>query len=244
MRLYGKNPVFERLKSAPQSINKIIVKKGANLENIISLARDNDIPFSHMPEQKFSNFSSGINCQGVVAEVSKFVYSSLEDFLEREEKDLLTLVFLDHITDPQNLGSVIRSLACLGGFGLVIPKDRSASINPTVLRVACGGESFLPIAQIANLSVGLAMVKKKGYWVAGAVTIEGESLIDLDLPWPLAIVMGSEDKGIRQGLTNHLDLKISLPMPGAKLSFNVGTATALFCYEAWKQKNKKKTIKP
>ncbi len=240
MRLYGKNSILERLKSSPQTIRAIYIKKGVNLETIAALARQNDIPFKSVPEQKFSNFTQDINCQGVVAEVEKFTYCFLEDFLSRNEKDgLLTIVFLDHLTDPQNLGSIIRTLACLGDFGLVIPKDASVSVNDTVLKVACGGESFLPVAQIANLSVGLEMVKGKDYWVAGAVTQGGQDLLTTQLPFPLAIVIGSEGRGIRQSLLNQLDLKLTLPMPGGKISFNVAVATAIFSYEIFRQKNKK-----
>lgn len=238
MRLYGKNPVLERLKSAPETINKIYIKKGVNLESIVSLAREKDIVLAHMSEEKFANYSANIHCQGVVAEVSKFAYSCLEDFLSREDKELFSLVFLDQITDPQNLGSIIRSLACFSGFALIIPKHSSVSVNETVLRVACGGESFVPVAQVTNLSVGLELAKKRGYWIAGSVVEEGLSLLETDLPFPLALVMGSEGKGIRPALINHLDLKLTLPMPGANLSFNVATATAIFCYEVFRQKNK------
>ncbi|MEW6008811.1 MAG: 23S rRNA (guanosine(2251)-2'-O)-methyltransferase RlmB [Candidatus Omnitrophota bacterium] len=238
MRLYGKNSILERLKSAPQTIKAIYIKKGMNLETIATLARQNDIPFNSLPEQKFSNFTQGINCQGVVAEVEKFTYSFLEDFLLRDEKDgLLTIVFLDHITDPQNLGSIIRTLACFGDFGLVLPKDASVSVNETVLKVACGAESFLPVAQIANLSVGLDMVKDKDYWVAAAVPEGGENLLTTKLAFPLAIVIGSEGKGVRRSLLNQVDLKLTLPMPGANISFNAAIATAIFSYEIFRQKN-------
>jgi 23S rRNA (guanosine2251-2'-O)-methyltransferase len=240
MRLYGKNPVLERLKSASQTIRKIIIRKGVNLENIVRLAREKDINLTHMPEDKFRNFTQGLHCQGVVAEVDKFAYNYLEDFLDRKDDELLTIVFLDHITDPQNLGSIIRSLACFGDFALVIPKHESVSITETVLRVACGGESFVPIALIPNLSVGLELVKKRGYWVAGAVADGGSSLLEAKILFPLALVMGSEDKGIRMALRNHLDLSLTLPMPGVGISFNVATATAIFCYEIFRQKHKGK----
>ncbi len=240
MRLYGKNSVLERLKSAPQTINKIYIKKGLNLEAIVKLTRDKDIPFIHMPDKKFSNFTSDIRCQGVVAEVDAFAYNFLEDFLSRPKEDLLSLVFLDNVCDPQNLGAILRTLACFNGFGLVIPKHKSVEINDTVLKVACGGESFVPVAQVSNLSVALELVKKTGYWVAGAVTQAGRDLLEAELPFPLAIVIGSEGKGIRPGVAKHIDLNLTLPMPGVKLSFNVATATAIFCYEIFRQKNKGK----
>jgi 23S rRNA (guanosine2251-2'-O)-methyltransferase len=238
MRLYGKNPVLERLKSAPETINKIYIRKGVNLENIVSLSREKNVLLAHMSEEKFANYSANINCQGVVAEVSEFAYSSLEDFLSRPDEDLLTLIFLDHITDPQNLGAILRSLACFNGFALVIPKHESVSVNETVLRVACGGESFVPVAQIPNFSIGTELAKKRGYWIAGAVVTGGKSLLETSLPFPLALVMGSEDKGVRPALRSHLDLELTLPMPGANISFNVATATAIFSYEIFKQKNK------
>ncbi|MBU2540493.1 MAG: 23S rRNA (guanosine(2251)-2'-O)-methyltransferase RlmB [Candidatus Omnitrophica bacterium] len=240
MRLYGKNSILERLKSAPQTINKIYIKKGLNLEAIVKLARDKEIAFIHMPDKKFFNFTSGIHCQGVVAEVDKFAYNFLEDFLNRPKQELLSLVFLDNVCDPQNLGGILRTLACFGGFALVIPRHKSAAVNDTVLKVACGGESFVPVAQVSNLSVAIELVKKSGYWVAGAVTEAGKDLLDMELPFPLAIVIGSEGKGIRPGVANHIDLGLTLPMPGTRLSFNVATATAIFCYEIFRQKSKGK----
>lgn len=239
MRLYGKNSILERLKSAPETINKIYVAKGVNLEDIARLAREKSITFNHMPENKFSNFTQGIRCQGVVAEVTQFAYSFLEDFLSRKSEDFLSLVFLDHITDPQNLGNIIRTLACLGDFAIVIPKAGSASVNDTVLKVACGAESFVPIAQVANISSALIQAKEKGYWLAGGLTEGGEDLLAAQLPFPLALVMGSEGKGIRNIVREHLDLRLTLPMPGAHLSFNVATATAIFCYEIFRQKKGK-----
>jgi 23S rRNA (guanosine2251-2'-O)-methyltransferase len=239
MRLYGKNSILERLKSNHQTITKIYVEKGTSPDQIVRLSREKNIPFAHMSEEKFSNFSAGIRCQGVVAEVTDFAYGCLEDFLSRPKEELLTLVFLDHITDPQNLGNIIRTLACLGDFAIVTPKQGSASVNETVLRVACGGESFVPIAQIPNISTALEQVKKKGYWVAGAVAGGGQNMLEVNLPFPLALVMGSEDKGIRNIVRTHLDLQLTLPMPGAWLSFNVATATAIFCYEIFRQKHKK-----
>lgn len=239
MRLYGKNPVLERLKSAPQTIRKICIRKGVNLKDIMRLMREKDVPLFSLPEKKFINFSHDIHCQGVVAEVDSFAYSFLEDFLSRSDEELLSLVFLDSVTDPQNLGSILRILACFGDFALVIPKHRSATINDTVLRVACGGEGFVPVAQVSNLSLALRLIKKRGYWICGALARGGKNLLDADLPFPLAVVMGSEGKGIRPALRNHMDLELTLPMPGAWLSFNVATATALFCYEIFRQKKQR-----
>ena len=145
------------------------------------------------------------------------------------------MLFLDNLNDPQNLGSILRTTACLGGFAVVLPRHDSVEVTEAVLRVAQGGENYAPVAKVANLSVAIEKAKKAGYWIAGAVTEGGEDITKAKLNFPLGIVIGSEGKGIRQGLIGHLDMKLTLPMRGAGLSFNAAVAAALFCYEIIRQ---------
>ena len=236
IRLFGKNQVIERLKTRPKTIKKIIYNQGIENKFIKKLAIENNIPQTYLAEKEFTFIAKNINNQGVFAETQDFVYSDLQDILQAPKKDKLTLIALSNITDPQNLGSILRTAACFGKFALIIPKHRSVSINETVLRVACGGENYIPIIQETNLIPVIKQAKDAGYWVAGTVVEDGEDIQNFKFTFPLCLVIGSEDKGIRSGLLNHLDFKVTLPMPGAELSLNAAVATAIFCYEISRQR--------
>ena len=140
----------------------------------------------------------------------------------------LMAAILDSLNDPHNLGSIIRIAACFDGFAIVIPEHGSCEVNETVIHVASGGENFVPVSIVTNLSTALIQAKKAGYWAVGTVVDEGQDMTRTSLPFPLCLVLGAEGKGIRYGIQKHLDMKISLPMKGAQLSFNVAMACAIF----------------
>jgi len=177
------------------------------------------------------------NAQGVMAEISDFKYAPFDAILSDAVKKNIYPVFIDGVTDPQNLGSIIRSLACMGGFSIVLPEHRSVRVNETVLRIACGGENHIRISSITNTVKGLKAAHDRGLWVAGAAAGAGESVAAAEIRTPLAVVIGSEGKGIRPGVLTHLDAELSLSMRGADLSYNVSVATALFCYEVQRKIN-------
>ncbi len=229
MRLYGKRPVIERLKSSPQTIRKLYLEQGLDLSDVVRAAQAAKCPFVSVPKTTFSKWTREIHAQGVIAEVEAYRYAPFSEILSMEPRP--TLVLLDRVTDPQNLGAILRTTACLGGFALVLPKHDSAEVNETVLRVACGGENYVPVAQVTNLVQACEQAKEKGYWIAGMAVEGGRPLASGDWPEPLGVVFGSEGGGIRPGLTKHLELTLTVPMPGAKLSFNVATAVALAAYE-------------
>ena len=221
---------MERLRSAPKTIRALILRQETDAAEIVQAAKAAGITFRSASREEFSRLSPEAHTQGVLAEVEDFRYVEIEDLLRRVEPRP-TLVLLDRVTDPQNLGNILRVLACLGRFAVVLPKHDSAEVNETALRVACGGENHVPIARITNLVGASELAKKAGYWVAGASPTGGSRLHTADWPEPLAVVLGSEGSGIRPGLEKHLDLILTLPMPGAVLSFNVATAAALIGYE-------------
>lgn len=235
MLLYGKNSVLQRLLRNPMSITKIYLDEDFNDSAMLDIIKKNKVPVNRLSKKEFKKVKRSDCLQGIIAEVGKFSYAPIKDLLNNKE---LSLIFLDSVSDPQNLGSIIRTSACFGGFAIVIPKHDSCEINETVLRVACGGENFILISMVTNFSTALIEAKKSGFWVAGAVVERGDDLGKIKLPFPLCLVLGSEGEGIRHGLQNHLDLKISLPMSGASLSFNVSVACAIFCHEIFKQKPK------
>ncbi len=235
MRLYGKRPVLERLKTAPKTIRALILQQDTDAADLVKAAQSAGITFLSKSRHEFSRLAPDLHTQGVLAEVEDFRYAEIEDLL-RQAEPRPTLILLDRVTDPQNFGAILRTLACLGGFAVVLPRHESAEVNETVLRIACGGENHVPVARVTNLGAACEAAKEACYWIAGAVPAEGTPLHAADWPVPLAVVLGSEGTGIRPGLEKQLDLKLSLPMPGAPLSFNVATAAALIGYEVTRRR--------
>ena len=236
MRLFGKRSVIERIKTNPKSIEKIYLQEGLARADIIELAKSENIRLENLPAGRFFQLAQGVQTQGVMAEVDKFFYRDFDELISQEDKP--TLICLDRITDPQNLGVILRNSACLGGFSIILPKHESVEVNETVLKVACGAENYVPVCLVTNLSTAIQKAKKTGYWVAAAVVAGGENPRQANLNFPLAILFGSEGEGIRPGLIKHVDYKLTLPMQGAGLSFNVAMAVAIFCYEVSSQKSK------
>jgi len=246
MLLYGKNSIKERLRVNPRTVKRIFLEESFDDPSLSEFLRKQRIPLKRVSRRELFRIKPAEKLQGIIAEVSEFEYTPLEDFfrpssLRPSEADVFssarpTVVFLDRIEDPQNLGGIIRTAACFGGFGLVLPRHHSCQVNETVLHVASGGENYVPIALVTNLSAALQQAKKAGYWIAGSTVRGGSDIRSVSLPFPLALVLGSEGKGMRQGLDKLLELKLSLPMSGAPLSFNVAIACAMFCYEITRQR--------
>jgi 23S rRNA (guanosine2251-2'-O)-methyltransferase len=231
MKLFGKRSVLERLKANPQTIARILIEKKFSDEEVLKLARKKKIMIERLDDRRFYRMSHGMNSQGIMADVGEYDYEDFDDMVSLEDKDKPVLVFLDGVTDPQNLGSIIRTLACLGGFCIVLPKRDSVGMNETVLRVASGGENYVPVCQISNLSNSLQRAKKEGYFI-GATAVEGGVIPrEVSLKFPLGLILGSEGQGMRPILEKYVDYKFTIPMEGSDLSFNVAIATAILGYE-------------
>lgn len=245
MILYGKNSVLERLKANPKTIKKIFLQDNFSSPTVENLIKEKKIPSERSSPGKLSRIKPGKDLRGIAALVEDFAYTPYADLLNRGLDEQSTPVFLDRINDPQNLGGIIRVLACFGNFGIVVPQHGSCEVTEAVLHVASGGENYLPVAKVGNLSNAIIAAKKRGYWIAGAVLGENaEDLGSVKFPFPLGIVLGSEGKGIRHGIDIRLDIRARIPMDGARLSFNVNSAAAIFCYEISKQRKDVKVARP
>ena len=231
MRLYGKNPVLERIKANPRSIRKLYLQKRTDLSEIVREAKEAGLTFESVDKKWLKTKCGDGHTQGVMVEVKEFEYVPFAKILAECLENISIPVFFDGVTDPQNLGAIIRNIACLGGFSMVLPEHGSAHVNETVLRVASGGENYVNIARVANAAAAIKKMKEKGAWIAGAMASGGEDILKTDLVFPLGIVIGSEGKGIRPGIRKYLDAGLSLPMRGAALSYNVAVAASIFCYE-------------
>ena len=234
MLLYGRNSVYERLKAKPRTVRHVFLQDGIELPHIEKLARKNHISVERMSPRQLSKMKHTKDLQGVVAKVDKFNYTEFDDIVNDKK---LTLIFLDRLNDPQNLGVIVRIAACFGGFAIVIPKFNACEVTEAVMHVASGGENFVPVSMVSNVSSAILKAKKNGYWIMGAVLSDDAQDIDkVSIPFPLGIVMGSEGEGVRYGIDKQLDIKARIPMRGAKLSFNVAMACAIFCHEISKKR--------
>lgn len=228
MILYGKRSVGERLKVAPSTVKRVILDTNFKDKEIIAILREKNIPVEKITKRMFPKKFRALSHQGIIAFVEEFKYCSLDDVINKKE---YIPIFLDRIYDPQNLGAIIRVCACLGRFSLVIPKFDACRVNNTVLHVASGGENYVNIALVDNLSKTLREMKEQGYWVVG--TSVEDSAVDVSTfvwPNPFVLILGSEGKGVRYGINKQVDFFVRIPMSGAKLPLNVSSACSIFCY--------------
>lgn len=244
MKLTGKNPVIERLRNNPATINKIFLQEGfQEAAYIYKKAKERGIPVFVVPSSKLLKIARHANTQGILAEVEDFAYTPYEELLDRALEKGKSLLFLDGLNDPQNLGVIIRSLACLGKFGIVIPRHDSVDVTEAVLRVASGADNYVPVARVGNLAPAILAAKSNGFWIAGAVVKEGLSLTEAAFSFPMGLVIGSEQKGIRDVIRKHLDQEITIPMAFDTLSFNAAQAATILCYEIVRQRHARRAAK-
>ena len=202
--------------------------------DIVKLARSKNIAVEFISKGKLLYLARDVHAQGVIAEVSDFVYQDFDEVLGREHKRVL--IFLDRVTDPVNLGAILRVCACFGGCAVVLPKFESVEVNDTVVKVSCGAENHVPVSIVTNLSTAVEHTKDLGYWIGATVVEDGENPRKVKFNFPVGFIFGSEGEGIRPGLLKHADYRLTLPMKGAQLSFNVATSVGIVCYEAFNQK--------
>lgn len=233
-KIIGRNPVAEAVKSG-REIDKIIVKKGeieGSLLPIIKKARAAGIPIIEADRHKLDALSAGGNHQGVVAFCALHAYVSVDDILSkaREKGHTPFIIVLDKITDPHNLGSILRSANCAGADGVIIPKRGSVGLNETVAKTSAGAIEYVPVAKVTNVAQTIEKLKKEGLWIAGAEA--GESVMyDTDLTGPIALVIGSEGVGISHLVKEKCDFLCEIPMYGDVNSLNASVAAAIMMYE-------------
>lgn len=238
MKLYGRNPVLERIKSNPTSIRRIYIQSGHPESSYVQQkAKQHNIPVAVIAGSQMLKLARDVNSQGLLAEVEGFSYMAYPDLLAAAKKKKGTLVFLDELNDPQNLGAIMRSLGCLGHFYIVLPTHHSVEVTETVLRISCGGDNYVSVAKVANLSNAIVKAKEEEFWIVGSAVEGGESLTDVKFQFPLGIVIGSEQKGIREVIRKHLDIAVTIPMANARMSFNAAHAATILCYEITRQRN-------
>lgn len=241
-QLEGRNAVLEVLKSG-RDIEKIIVQKGnveGTIRRIASMAKERGIVVQEAARQKLDEMSQTKNHQGVIAIVSEHEYAEVDDILrsaaEKGEKPFI--IILDNITDPHNLGAVIRTAECAGAHGVIIPKRRSVGLTAVVGKTSAGALEYMPVARVTNIARTIEELKKQGVWVACA-DMDGEDYYDASLDGAIALVIGSEGEGVSRLVKEKCDFTVSIPMYGKISSLNASVAGALLMYEVVRQRNYK-----
>ena len=231
----GRNAVTELLASDRRVIRMVVLdgaRSGDPLDLLKMTARARGIRVDGVSRKELDHMSERGAHQGVIAVVEPFRYAKLEDVLTvTAEKPNSLVILLDHVTDPGNLGAVVRTAEVVGADGVIIPKDRAAAMTPSALKAAAGGAEHMAICRESNIVQSLARLKEAGYWVAGASERATTEVWDAPLEGRIALVMGAEGSGLARLTERECDLLVSLPVHGHVSSLNVSVATAVLAYE-------------
>ena len=237
----GRNAVIEALR-AGTAMDKVYIAKGetdATLGHIASTARGKGIVVVEADRRKLDAMSVTRSHQGVIAVAAVREYASVSDILQsaRDKGETPLVVVCDELSDPHNLGAVIRTAEAAGAHGVIIPKRRSAGLTAIVAKTSAGAVSYLPVARVANLTALLRELKEEGLWVFGTAADGSTSLYQADLKGPAAIVIGSEGNGMSRLVREQCDFLVSIPMRGQVNSLNASAAAAVVLYEAVRQRS-------
>ena len=229
----GIHPVREALR-ARRPFDKILIAKGSagpRIQEIVTLCRDQSVPVRFEPREMLDRVATGVSHQGVIAFGVAHQYAELEDILP----DARLLVILDGVEDPHNLGAIIRTAHAAGASGIIVPERRSAPLSETVARASAGALEYLPIVRVTNISRLLEQLKEQRFWIYGLDERGAETYDHVEYTEPAAIVLGSEGKGLHEGVKKHCDFLVNIPMSGPVSSLNVSVAAGVALFE-WKRK--------
>jgi 23S rRNA (guanosine2251-2'-O)-methyltransferase len=229
--IYGLRPVVEALRSKRREVYEILDSVGD--KEISSEAAAQGVPIKRVPRNLVEELARGGVHQGIVARVGPYPYSGLEEILAALNP---LVVVLDGVTDPRNLGAVLRAADGAGVSGVVVPKDRAAGVTPAAVKASAGASEHVLVARETNLRRALEKMKEAGVWAYAAEGGVASVYTDLDLSGPVAFVLGSEGRGVRRLVREGCDGAVSIPMRGAVSSLNVSVAAAVLLFEARRQR--------
>lgn len=239
-KIYGVHAVEALLRHHPKRVKQLWLAEGRQdprVQALVQLAGEARVPVGQRERRELDEWAEGVH-QGVVAEVSPsqvWGENFLDELLARNESVPLLLV-LDGVTDPHNLGACLRTADAAGVQAVIVPKDKSATLNATVRKVACGAAEVVPLVAVTNLARTLEKLQQQGLWIVGTAGEATQEIFDLDLRGPSVLVMGAEGKGMRRLTREHCDYLAKLPMGGSVSSLNVSVATGVCLFEAVRQR--------
>ena len=238
--LEGRNAVTEALK-AGRTIDKVFLASGdtdSTLRYIASLAKKNGAVVTYCDRRKLDTMTQTGAHQGVIAMAAAHDYATIDEILAaaQEKGEAPMVVICDEITDPHNLGAIIRTAECAGAHGVIIPKRRSSGLTAVVGKASAGAMEYMKIARVSNLAAAIQTLKDHGVWVYGTAADGAAPLYQTDLTGPAAIVIGSEGEGMGRLVKESCDFMVSIPMKGHINSLNASNACAILLYEAVRQR--------
>ncbi len=239
--IYGKHPVEDLLQRHPEKVSKIYIReniKPASIYKIESLSSQNKIPVTHVPGRKLQELVGSVNDQGIVAQISAVGYIELEDWLDNgiDTSTNPVVLLLDEIEDPHNFGAILRTSAAANVDAVIVPKHRQTPVNATVFKTSAGTAGLVPIIRVTNLNQTIMKLKDYGFWVTGLDQLATNTLWEQDFDMPIAVVVGSEGKGIREKTLKHCDFTVRIPMSNGVESLNASVSVSLLCYEIARKK--------
>ncbi|MBE5821207.1 MAG: 23S rRNA (guanosine(2251)-2'-O)-methyltransferase RlmB [Clostridiales bacterium] len=244
----GRNTVIEVLKS-DREINKVLIQKGernGSINDIIKLAKNRGLVIVETEKNKLDQISLTKHHQGVIVYTAPQKYVEVEDILKiaEEKGEQPFLVILDGIEDPHNLGSIVRTAEIAGVHGIIIPKRRTALVTETVEKISVGATNYLPIARVSNLNNTIENLKKNNVWIIGTDMDARDLHYNTDLSGGIALVIGSEGKGMSRLVKENCDILIKIPMKGHITSLNASVSAGISIYEVVRQRdlNRKKNF--
>lgn len=235
----GKNAVLEALR-AERDIHKILIAEGSNkgqMQAVIRLAKEKRVQIQYVPKKKLDQMTEEQH-QGVIAEVAAYRYAELDELFDRASskgEDPFFLV-LDELEDPHNLGSILRTADASGVHGIIIPKRRAVGLTSTVAKLSTGAIEHVPVARVTNLARTIDQLKERGIWIYGTDAEKSTDYRRMDATLPLAIVIGSEGRGMSRLVKEKCDFRIHLPMAGHVTSLNASVAAGLLMYEVYRKR--------
>ena len=236
----GRNAVSEALKSG-RAINKVFLADGDTdkaLGRLAAMAKDAGAVVVRIDRRKLNDMSPTGAHQGIIASVAAHEYATVDDILARAEQrgEAPLIVICDELSDPHNLGAILRTAECAGAHGVIIPKRRSVGLTAVVGKASAGAIEYMPVARVSNIAAAIRDLKQRGVWVFGTAADADTQLYQADLKGPAAIVIGNEGAGMSRIVAESCDFRVSIPMKGQISSLNASAAAAILLYEAVRQR--------
>ena len=234
MIVYGVNPVLEALRAHPKRVRYIGItrEQSSRMLKLLTEAKKHEISIRTLTTNEIDRLTNRGVHNGVLAEVEGGAYADFHDTVSKDETKFVLI--LDGITDPQNFGAILRVADGFGVDLVVIPEHESVGLTPAAVKASAGASEWVAVSQVTNLARAIELLKEKGFWVYAAAA-DGDRADIIDFTGKVAIVMGSEGKGVRHNVVEHCDRNVSIPMFGHVDSFNVASAAAVLCYEVVRQ---------
>lgn len=242
-KIEGRNAVTELLKS-DKTVNKLMIQKGerqGSINEIIKLAKNKKIIITEVDKNKLDQLSETKHHQGVIAFVSPIEYKELDDIFElaKERNEAPFILIADEIEDPHNLGALIRSAECAGCHGVIIPKRRAVAVTEVVAKTSVGATEYVPIVRVNNINETIRELKDRGVWIVGTDGSAKVTYYDQDMTGSIAIIIGSEGRGMNKLTMENCDFLVKIPMMGKITSLNASVSGGIVLFEALKQRIKK-----